>query len=113
MELRSHADPEAKAATLAEYRDIVEGYLLDKIVDFYALEVRLQRLRENPRVMALVRMKVGQSIPWDYGVLERRGRRYLQTADRERAREVLKTPSARWSLKKDPRNNYWRVVRLA
>lgn len=94
---RSHADPEARAATIAEF-DYIGRRAVAQIVDHYAHELRLQRLRENPRVMRLASLPVGRAVFWEYGSHTKRGYRYLQSVDRDRAREVLKDPHARWKL---------------
>lgn len=95
---RSHAEPAALAATVTEF-EYIGRRAVAQIVDYYAHELRLQRLRENPRIMALARMPVGGSKFWAHTTNQKRGRHYLQTPDVDRAREVLRDPNARWRLR--------------
>lgn len=91
-------DPDALQAVVAHF-DYLPASLVVQVVERYATEVRLAKLRENPRVMRLARMAVGKSVFWDYPVMSRAGRCYLQSADIYRAREVLENPKATWRIK--------------
>lgn len=91
------ADPDARQAVVAHF-DYLPASQVEQIVERYATELRLAKLRENPRVMRLARMAVGKSVFWDYPAMSRAGRCYLQSADIYRAREVLEQPKAAWRL---------------